>query len=490
MAARRGLPAQGPQAPPPPPAQPPPSPAAAGALWCPVLSGGAEAPSAPPRLSPPSPPPSLPCSPRTPLSARSQPPAWAGEVRLDICKEPLGGTLPVAELTPRIPPPPALAPPLGASPPGAQKRHHEEPDGDAAGGSAAAEREGEDTAEFPSGARLAADRTPVAQRVSVESKASVSERSLAPRTTDHLKEYGPDEIIEGYLLGTFKESFSKVLTREFSKTTQKVKRRFAEGPPCKRSADQHASGATLPKDAVREDDLDKLLQKALRTRAMRKCSGARHGAASAAENSEQQRGKITQYLISVSFQRCGPETLGIRDARELRAISECLDALLGGDVPRLEDALARRFKALEAAVSDWLDAGGSFPAPTRGWPAGAGEPVDLRRLAGPASQSRALALEEMEEAYIYNVDRRADATWGFGSWLGRGLWKDIPCDAIARVGWQPVLNGAFGAAKRRVSAASHVPMLGDIEPLPMGGEHRVAVVEDGELLARSSGDIE
>ncbi|CAK0841817.1 unnamed protein product, partial [Prorocentrum cordatum] len=587
---------------------------------------------------------------------------------------------------------------------------------------------------------------------------------------------------------------------------RKAKKSFAEGL-YERAADQHASGATLPKDTVREEELEKLLRKAfadkgdeetdfpsapprahidlavfarrypgvLLQRALQEMQRylAPLGGASAAASSEQQHGKITQYLISVFFQRYGVETIGIRNVRELRTISECLDALLDGDLPRLGDVLVQRFKALETAVSDggWSIArhqelipssdvglasereraaamrieldrvklaeaatrakahdvgakrrsreegardsdpclGDSPMAPLTGelhelgaaasggktmgqlgrhilqaarrrgspygecvrrqltgqlWQggkrqrdvlplpvpwgddavemameqldgrslpsswhqgrderarlagigswvilvisalnflyAGADKLVDLRRRAGPANQSQIRALEKIKEACTYHVDRRSEETGAFGrspkidfdqmlgrkrlsyeghevsmpekltlqellpglpprgeaasvdplefaseevvhallhpelvcnvgghcgpqppakvhaeaaDWdvivkelLERGVLEEIPHDAIARVGGQPILNGAFGVVKSgtpmppatRVlrliinmvpSNRVQVPILGDIKLLPVGGEHHVTVIEDGELLVWSSEDI-
>ena len=42
----------------------------------------------------------------------------------------------------------------------------------------------------------------------------------------------------------------------------------------------------------------------------------------------------------------------MRNERELRTISESLDALLHGNLPRCGDILLQRFKAIEASIND------------------------------------------------------------------------------------------------------------------------------------------
>ena len=43
-------------------------------------------------------------------------------------------------------------------------------------------------------------------------------------------------------------------------------------------------------------------------------------------------------------------SMSLRNSRELRTIAECIDALLAGDLPHLDDLLMQRLKAVQTAV--------------------------------------------------------------------------------------------------------------------------------------------
>ncbi|CAK0810274.1 unnamed protein product, partial [Prorocentrum cordatum] len=90
--------------------------------------------------------------------------------------------------------------------------------------------------------------------------------------------------------------------------------------------------------------------------------------------------------------------------------------------------------------------------------------------------------------------------------LDRGVFEEIAFGDIAVVGGQPVLNGAFGVVKSGdpLPPATRVlrliinmipsnrvqrPIDGDIAMLPVGGEHHVVILGDGEVLLWSSDDI-
>ena len=63
------------------------------------------------------------------------------------------------------------------------------------------------------------------------------------------------------------------------------------------------------------------------------------------------------YLITVLQNRVPLEKMGLRDSRELRTLAEALDALGKGDLPRLGDLLAQRFKSVESKIlnGSWND---------------------------------------------------------------------------------------------------------------------------------------
>ena len=71
-----------------------------------------------------------------------------------------------------------------------------------------------------------------------------------------------------------------------------------------------------------------------------------------ASGNDAEYGRTTNYLVSVFCQRHSKESIGLRSSRELRTLSEALDALLSGNLPRVGDLLVQRFKALEASIAD------------------------------------------------------------------------------------------------------------------------------------------
>ena len=63
------------------------------------------------------------------------------------------------------------------------------------------------------------------------------------------------------------------------------------------------------------------------------------------------RAVVTRYLLTVlSTTRAG--MVSMRNERELRTISESLDALLAGNICRCGDLLIQRFKAIETSIAD------------------------------------------------------------------------------------------------------------------------------------------
>ena len=60
---------------------------------------------------------------------------------------------------------------------------------------------------------------------------------------------------------------------------------------------------------------------------------------------------VTRYLLTIlSTTRAG--TISLRNEPELRTVVETLDALLVGNLSRVGDILAQRFKALETSIAD------------------------------------------------------------------------------------------------------------------------------------------
>ena len=60
---------------------------------------------------------------------------------------------------------------------------------------------------------------------------------------------------------------------------------------------------------------------------------------------------VTRYLLTIlSTTRAG--TISLRNERERRTVAESLDASLTGNLCRLGDILAQRFKALETSNAD------------------------------------------------------------------------------------------------------------------------------------------
>ena len=61
--------------------------------------------------------------------------------------------------------------------------------------------------------------------------------------------------------------------------------------------------------------------------------------------------RVGAYINQVLFVNHSPETMGIRNAREIVTLSTCLDHLLSGQLARLGDVLMQRLKAVESALT-------------------------------------------------------------------------------------------------------------------------------------------
>ena len=64
------------------------------------------------------------------------------------------------------------------------------------------------------------------------------------------------------------------------------------------------------------------------------------------------QGSFQKYLTTVLLARHPEASIGQRNARELRTLAVCLDALLLGDLGLVGDCLVQRWKAVEAAIGD------------------------------------------------------------------------------------------------------------------------------------------
>ena len=58
------------------------------------------------------------------------------------------------------------------------------------------------------------------------------------------------------------------------------------------------------------------------------------------------------WLTSIFHGRYPQETIGVRNARELKTLAQSLDALRRGDLPALGDTLMQRFKAVQISITD------------------------------------------------------------------------------------------------------------------------------------------
>ena len=59
---------------------------------------------------------------------------------------------------------------------------------------------------------------------------------------------------------------------------------------------------------------------------------------------------VLKYLISVFHGAHPQSSMSLRNNMELRTVAECIDALVAGDLPRLENLLMQRLKAVQTAV--------------------------------------------------------------------------------------------------------------------------------------------
>ena len=62
--------------------------------------------------------------------------------------------------------------------------------------------------------------------------------------------------------------------------------------------------------------------------------------------------KVGAYVNQVLFVNHSPETIGIRNSREMVTLSAALDCLLTGQLARLENVLMQRLKAVESSITD------------------------------------------------------------------------------------------------------------------------------------------
>ena len=70
------------------------------------------------------------------------------------------------------------------------------------------------------------------------------------------------------------------------------------------------------------------------------------------EEGSQLAANVVQYITSV-WNGARPTTeMGVRNAKEMRTVGECLDALLRGDLATVGDMLMQRLKAIERAHKD------------------------------------------------------------------------------------------------------------------------------------------
>ena len=60
---------------------------------------------------------------------------------------------------------------------------------------------------------------------------------------------------------------------------------------------------------------------------------------------------MAAYINQVLFVNHSPDTMGVRNAREI-VLGTCLDHLLSGQLARLGDVLMQRLQAVEAALTD------------------------------------------------------------------------------------------------------------------------------------------
>ena len=111
-------------------------------------------------------------------------------------------------------------------------------------------------------------------------------------------------------------------------------------------ASSRESGAELQVIARQHPGL--LLQKGLNE--MTRYLGSREGANG--PQGQQSPARVVAYLMSIFHGKHSVPEVGVRSAKEMRTIAECLDALLEGRLPELGDLLMQRFKALETSVAD------------------------------------------------------------------------------------------------------------------------------------------
>ena len=80
-----------------------------------------------------------------------------------------------------------------------------------------------------------------------------------------------------------------------------------------------------------------------------------HGGAAASQDSvgeDWRSTKVGAYISQVLFVNHSPDTVGIRNAREIVTLATCLDHLLSGQLARAGDVLMQRLKAVESSLTD------------------------------------------------------------------------------------------------------------------------------------------
>ena len=80
-----------------------------------------------------------------------------------------------------------------------------------------------------------------------------------------------------------------------------------------------------------------------------------HGGAAASQDSvgeDWRSTKVGAYISQVLFVNHSPDTMGIRNAREIVTLATCLDHLLSGQLARAGDVLMQRLKAVESSLTD------------------------------------------------------------------------------------------------------------------------------------------
>ena len=96
---------------------------------------------------------------------------------------------------------------------------------------------------------------------------------------------------------------------------------------------------------------------------------------------------MVPYLHTIFHGRYTEKDCGPRDSSEMRLLAECIDALMGGELPQLGDLLMQRFKALQSHVinGDWAQA--------NQLEVGTKMPIELTTLEEKTAASRQMLLE-------------------------------------------------------------------------------------------------